>query len=228
MDIAYSSPKALIIDLDGTIVDSLGVWSEVDRKFFAKRGLVFSPDYAKEVSAMDFREAAVYTNTRFSLGEDPDDMIAEWFAYAVEEYASRIKCYPGVPDFLNEAKAMGLRLALATASDPRLFTPVLQNNGIYGCFDAFVTTQEAGQNKCSPDVYLLAAERLSAKPSECIVFEDLYEGLNSAYSAGFRIFCYKNGHGFGRRLPDFPAGSCFMFDDYGVCTEKLRELLAAE
>ncbi|MCM1480941.1 MAG: HAD family phosphatase, partial [Muribaculaceae bacterium] len=58
------------------------------------------------------------------------------------------------------------------------------NNHVYGFFDAFCTTGEAGRDKNCPDVYLLAASKLGVSPNECVVFEDVLKGVVSAKNAG--------------------------------------------
>ena len=60
--------KGHIFDLDGTLIESNGVWSKIDEEFLGRRGIAVPKDYFKTVSAMNFEQAAVYTNERFGLG----------------------------------------------------------------------------------------------------------------------------------------------------------------
>ena len=61
---------------------------------------------------------------------------------------------------------------------------MLKNNGVYGYFDGFVTTEEAGAEKDCPDIYLLAAKKCGEEPHNCAVFEDILSGIKSAKSVG--------------------------------------------
>ena len=83
--------KGHIFDLDGTLTRSNHVWSKIDEEFLGKRGIKVPEDYFKQVSAMNFEQAAVYTNDRFSLGENIQDIMKEWFDMAVYEYTNVIE-----------------------------------------------------------------------------------------------------------------------------------------
>ena len=70
--------KGAIFDLDGTLLDSMWVWNQVDIDFLGKRGFDVPPDYPKAIAAMGFHETAEYTIKRFDLKEKVKDVIAEW------------------------------------------------------------------------------------------------------------------------------------------------------
>lgn len=177
--------KGAIFDLDGTILDSLWIWEEIDRRFLAKRGIAMPEDYVDAVSRMEFSQVAEYTIARFGLPDAPESLMSEWTAMTRDAYAHEIALKPGVKAYLESLSSRGVRLGIATSSTPELFVPALENNGILRLFSAIATTSEVQHGKDRPDVYLLAAERLGMLPSECIVFEDTLPGIRSASSAGF-------------------------------------------
>lgn len=177
--------KGYIFDLDGTLVQSSHVWHDVDERFLARRGFDVPEDYSRALSAMDFNMAAVYTKERFALPDTLEAIKDEWFSLALDEYANHIRTKPHAGEFVRSLKAKGKKIALATASNVLLYSAVLKNNGIYDCFDAFVSTEDAPRGKGYPDVYELAAERLGLTVPECIVFEDIIEGIRGAKAGGF-------------------------------------------
>ena len=177
--------EGYIFDLDGTLVESAHVWNQVDKVFLARRGFDVPEDYCRALAAMDFNMAAVYTKERFSLPDSLESIKDEWFSLALDEYAHRIRTKPHADLFVRSLKRQGKRIALATASNEVLYSAVLKNNGIYDCFDAFVSTEEAPRGKGFPDVYELAAERLGLDASVCIVFEDIIEAVRGANRGGF-------------------------------------------
>jgi HAD superfamily hydrolase (TIGR01509 family) len=177
----------VIFDLDGTLVNSSHVWSDIDVKFLAKRGFEVPDDYFKKISCLNFAEGALYTIERFSLDEKPEDIVKEWFDMAKFEYAHNIRTKPHAARFLEHLKSHGIKIALATASNPELYTAVLKNNGIYDLFDAFASTEEVCRSKEFPDVYILAAGKLGCKVCRCAVFEDIFEGAQSAKAGGFYV-----------------------------------------
>lgn len=179
--------RAAIFDLDGTLLDSGGVWYQIDVNFMARRGLSLPADYGKAVSAMHLHEAAVYTVERFSLKETPQAVKDEWLAMAADAYAHRVPLKPGAKEFLLEVHRAGTPMAVATALARELAEPALKRHGIYDLFHTLVYAAEVGQGKSSPAVYLRAAENLGVSPENCTVFEDTLVGVCTAKAAGMRV-----------------------------------------
>lgn len=183
--INFNGIKGAIFDLDGTLFDSMGVWDEIDRKFFAKRGLSMPSDYQDAVKRMHFPEAARYTVTRFAFRESEEEIVNEWLEMTKEAYAYDVELKPYAKETLTVLSARGIKLGIATSSAPELFMPVLERCGILPLFSAVARTEEVSRGKGFPDVYLLAAERLNLAPEECAVFEDILHGIKGAKSGGF-------------------------------------------
>lgn len=186
--------KGHIFDLDGTLTKSNHVWSKIDEEFLGKRGIEVPEDYFKQVSAMNFEQAAVYTNDRFSLGENIQDIMKEWFDMAVYEYTNVIGLCGNAGEYVRCLKDQGRKIALATASTEELYRPVLKRNGILDCFDCFVSTEQVKRGKGFPDVYELAAEKLGLDAQDCVVYEDIVEGIKGAKAGGFFAVACLNDH----------------------------------
>lgn len=186
--------KGHIFDLDGTLTRSNHVWSKIDEEFLGKRGIKVPEDYFKQVSAMNFEQAAVYTNDRFSLGENIQDIMKEWFDMAVYEYTNVIELCGNAGEYVRKLKEQGRKIALATASTEELYKPVLKRNGILDQFDCFVSTEKVKRGKGFPDVYELAAEKLGLEVKACVVYEDIVEGIKGAKAGGFFAVACLNDH----------------------------------
>lgn len=186
--------KGHIFDLDGTLTRSNHVWSKIDEEFLGKRGIKVPEDYFKQVSAMNFEQAAVYTNDRFSLGENIQDIMKEWFDMTVYEYTNVIELCGNAGEYVRKLKEQGRKIALATASTEELYKPVLKRNGILECFDCFVSTEQVKRGKGFPDVYELAAEKLGLDAQDCVVYEDIVEGIKGAKAGGFFAVACLNDH----------------------------------
>lgn len=177
--------QGAIFDLDGTILDSMHVWREIDAEFLGRRGLAVPEDYLEAITPLGFDKAAEYTIRRFSLPESREEIIREWYQMAQEAYQNRVELKEGAGEWLKYLKEKGIPLAVATASDEALFVPALKRTGIYGYFDAFVTVKEVVRGKGFPDIYEKAAARIGRQPGQCVVFEDILKGIEGARMGGF-------------------------------------------
>lgn len=169
-----------VFDLDGTLLDSMGVWRKIDEEFLGKRGFVVPEDYLVAITSKNFDAAAEYTIARFCLPETKEAVIAEWFAMAEHAYAYEVEAKPHVKEYLQQLRGEGVRIAAATSSDERLFLPCLKHLGLYEYFDAFAVTAEVKRGKGFPDVYRLASRRLNLPPGACVVYEDILKGIEGA------------------------------------------------
>ncbi|MDR3295170.1 MAG: HAD family phosphatase [Clostridiales Family XIII bacterium] len=180
--------QAAIFDLDGTLLDSMGVWAKIDVDFLAKRGFAVPAGYADEICARSFRDAAEYTICLFGLNEKAEDVMEEWRAMAACEYSQNVRLKAHVREYLTQLRQSGVKLAAATGLSEALYAPCLKNNGIYDLFDVLCSTDEAGRGKDHPDVFLLAAEKLGLPPERCVVFEDVLPAVLSAKRAGMTVY----------------------------------------
>ncbi len=186
--------KAALFDLDGTLLDSNGVWQEVDRQFFAARGVaVDHAEYARAVQGMSFREAAEYTIRHYGLEETVDAVMDEWMHMTREVYAYHVELKSGALDYLRMLRRAGVKLAVVTANREELFGPALERGGALALFDAICTSAEVGHvGKADGALFRLAAERLGVEPSDCAVFEDVLDGIAGAKRAGMRAYAVRD------------------------------------
>lgn len=177
--------KACIFDLDGTLLDSMGVWREVDRVFLGKRGLPFTEEYGKAISSMKLNLAADYTVNLYKLNEDPKDIISEWLTLAKKAFAEHIQPKPFALELLEQLRRKNIPAAVATTSQKELYLPALTRLGILDMFKAIVDSDTVNCGKDRPDIFLKAADALKIAPKDCMVFEDTLSGIRSAREAGF-------------------------------------------
>ena len=182
-------PEAVIFDMDGVLIDSEPIHVAIEKKLYVKLGI--DVPEALHRSFMGASNDFMYSDlrSRFNLKESVKELKEkdELFRSDYFNHLDRIPLNEGLISLLGEIKSAGLKLAVATSSSPKIANILLNKCGIASFFDAIVTTSEAGKSKPSPDVYLLAAQKIGVSPENCIVFEDSPNGLLAAKSAG--MFC---------------------------------------
>lgn len=187
MKIKNKEIKGAIFDLDGTLLDSLGVWYDVDVKFFKNHKIEMPKDYQDAVKNMHFPTAAFYTKERFSLPDSVESIIDEWRELCFEAYENSIRLKDGAYEFIKYLRENNIKIAYATANEENLCKAVLTANGVWDCFSVKSYVSETEKSKAEPDVYLLAANRLGVSPKDCIVFEDILQGVKGAKKGNFTV-----------------------------------------
>jgi 16S rRNA pseudouridine516 synthase len=200
--------KAVIFDLDGTLMDSMWVWSEIDIEYLGRYGIAVPPDLQKAVEGMSFTETAVYFKERFALPDSIEVIRNEWNRMAYDKYAHEVKAKAGAQAFLRRLRRRGVRAGIASSNSRELIDACLRSNQMDECFDCIVTSCEVSKGKPAPDVYLCAAERLGAVPQDCLVFEDVPMGILAGQNAGMQVCAVEDLHALDqqqeiRRLADY-------------------------
>ncbi len=176
-------------DLDGTLLDSNGVWLDIDIAFLARYGISpVPPDYTDYVVHHTFEDAAEYTRQCFDLTETPAEIIAVWRDMARDAYAHQLPLKPGAREFLTRARAAGAGCALLTSCMPALCRSALEHHDLLPLLDGVYTTAELGLEKGDPALYTTLAQRLDLAPADCVLFDDSPVYCRAAQQAGWRVF----------------------------------------
>ena len=177
--------KGIIFDLDGTILDSMGIWEKVDRMFLAEQGIIAPPDVSENVKKMTIEKAAEYFRIRFSLEISNRQIIDRIEQIAADMYRYNISLKKNVYNTVTQLHEAGVKMCIATATYRSLAVSALMRLGIYDCFEFILTSTEAGSGKDNPDIFFMAAERLKCKASETVVLEDSLHCIQTSVGAGF-------------------------------------------
>lgn len=179
--------KAVIFDLDGTLMDSMWIWKDIDIEYLGRYGQTLPSDLQKAIEGMSFTETAYYFKERFSIPDSIEEIKQEWNRMAFHKYAHEVGMKPGARTFLQRLKDAGIRMGIASSNSRELISACLANNGVEHYFDCIVTSCEVAKGKPAPDIYLHAARMLDASPEECFVFEDIPMGILAGKNAGMRV-----------------------------------------
>lgn len=179
--------KAVLFDLDGTLVDSMWIWRDIDIEYLGGFQIALPDDLQSCIEGMSFSETAEYMKQRFGIPDSVEVMKETWNRMAWEKYTKEVKLKKGANEFLRFCKEHNIRLGIATSNSKELVTGALKALGVYEYFDAIVTGCEVEHGKPEPDVYLEAAKRCNVLPKDCLVFEDIVAGILAGKAAGMRV-----------------------------------------
>ena len=151
-----------LFDLDGTLIDSNGIWKDVDREFLARRGLPYTRAYYEGVAHTIFPLAAKFTKEFCHLPESEEAIMAEWMELAKDAYA-HVTVKPGVRAFLKQCRMENRRMALVTSSVPVHCRTAMEKLGLMKYFES-VTEIRGGGIPVQPEFPFL---KIGRQPPPC-------------------------------------------------------------
>lgn len=182
-----SNIEACIFDMDGTLVDSMWMWKQIDIDFYSRFNIPFPDDLQSKIEGMSFRQTAEYMKKHHGFPISVEEMMSIWNDMAMDIYRHKVFFKDGVQQFLLQCKEKGIKLGIATSNSRELFNAVRENLKLDDIFDCMITGSEITNGKPAPDVYLEVARRLDVKPQNCMVFEDILPGIAAGHNAGMLV-----------------------------------------
>lgn len=178
---------AVIFDLDGSLVDSMWMWHEIDVEYLGRFGLEVPHGLQQEIEGFSFSETAHYFKERFSIPDSIEEIKRAWNEMAWDKYMNEVPLKPGAKEFLELCRKKGIKLGIATSNSRELVTNVADVHGLHDYFSCIMTGCDVGKGKPAPDIYLAVADALGVLPKRCLVFEDIIPGIQAGKAAGMKV-----------------------------------------
>lgn len=182
-----ANTKAVIFDLDGTLVDSMWMWKAIDQEYLGRFQISLPDNLQSEIEGMSFSETAHYFKERFQIPDSIEKIKKDWNEMAWEKYKNQVPLKKGVREFLELLKEKQILMAIATSNSRELVEMIIEVHGISSYFSAIITGCDVEKGKPAPDVYLKAAKMIQVSPEDCLVFEDIVAGIRAGKCAGMRV-----------------------------------------
>lgn len=179
--------KGLIFDIDGTLLDSMPMWSRLDIEYLEGLGIEPEPGFHNKVKTMTMLDASRYIKKVFNVEREPEVIAGEIQDIAYKYYRDELLIKNNSRELLLELKKRGYKLYVATANEYDMCSVALERNRVMDLFEGLVTCSMTGYSKERPDVYFLACEKMGLSSKECVVFEDSLFAINTALNAGFDV-----------------------------------------
>lgn len=210
-------PKAVIFDIDGTLVDNMHLHAEAFASFAQRHGM--PPLTAEDRARLDGRRNSEIFPILFKRDVPRD----EWVAYEHEKESlyrelsrGRLQPMKGLRRLIDRLHQSGVSMALATSAPEPNVVHTLNELGLAEAFPVIVRGDQVPRGKPAPDVFLEAARRLNVVPAECLVFEDAPMGIEAAHAAGMPVVGLTTSFAASHfeQLDQPPSCTCCDFEDF--------------
>lgn len=177
--------KGIIFDVDGTLLDSMEIWSDAGARYLQTLNIEAEPNLGNILFSMSLEEGGAYLKKQYALEFSEEEIIQGVLDIIGDFYRNEVRLNENMREILEEYRAKGIPMVLATTSDKELVTAALERLGILGYFRRIFTASELNTSKREPLIYLAAAEFMKTAPEETAVYEDAEYAINTAKKAGF-------------------------------------------
>ena len=181
----HNTLQGVIFDLDGTLLDSTGMWRQVDGRLMAHYGKEVPPDLSETVQRMSIEEFSQFFVEEFDLPVTPEQIAQQVADMVAEEYREKLQLKPHVPEILDWLDQQDIPYGVATATYGELAEAALRRLHVWERLRFLLTEQDAGTPKTQPKIFQLAAQKLHLGRRQIAVVEDPLHALEGAKNGGF-------------------------------------------
>ena len=177
--------KGVIFDVDGVLLDSLEIWTDLGARYLNSIGKAPEEGLADILFSMSMEQGADYLKENYDIDISAEEIATGLRNMLRDFYYYEVQAKPGADQLLRAISDAGIRITAATSSPREHIERALERNGLLGYISRMFTNSEVGKSKHFPDIYDAAAADMHTAPEETAVFEDSLYALKTAAAAGY-------------------------------------------
>lgn len=189
--------KAVIFDMDGTLVNSERMINGVMQSLFQDVGIVVTEEEDRELVGRPIDANWAHLKEKHGLKHTVEELV-EWNLQRYFEHAEKglgFELMPGVEDFLKELHSAQIHKGLSTSSPRPIMHKIIGTFDLHHHLPVLSSADDVVHGKPAPDIFLRTAELLGVDPKDCVVFEDAAHGVTGAKAAGMKCIGYSQNGG---------------------------------
>lgn len=180
--------KALIFDMDGTLIDSMGYWRRENIDFLIANNLPVPAEMRGREHLYNGRQSVELYNKTYHLNLSMDQYMRDRTQEMSSRYASGIPEKPGALNFIRQAHRRGYRMCVATATPTKDAIIALDKIGMTPYMEFVTSAEDVGEHKGDPRFFRAVAKKLGLPTNQCMVFEDALYAIKAAKRSGCHVY----------------------------------------
>lgn len=212
--------KAIIFDMDGTLVDSEVVWDMAETEMFADMGLEYNDKIREQVIGLRLDEFFQKLIGIYSLEQSVAELEAELIERMLTKIPELVKPKSGAQALIEWTAEQNIPYCIASSSPMSIIKATVEAQGWSDLIPNLYTANDVPKGKPAPDVYLFAAEELGVQPEDCLALEDSPNGARSAVAAEMTCYVVPDSHSSPDKFTDITPHIFSTLDDVLI---KLKE-----
>ncbi|MBR5302370.1 MAG: HAD family phosphatase [Clostridia bacterium] len=179
--------KAAIFDMDGTLLDSMSEWRNLNCVFLRSQGIELTPEQEKDLLSMSGMMVVEYVKERFGIETPFSALLAHSSRLMEQPYRRGLPPKAGAADYLARLRARGVKTVVCTATPSRLMMIALNKANLISNLDYIFSTDMLGGSKADPAFYDQLCALIGEKKEDCVMFEDALYAMKGARGAGLGV-----------------------------------------
>ena len=211
----FGTVELLLMDLDGTLANTLPVLYSVYQTLLRRYGIEGSREEFQQLNGPSLDEIVTSLKEKHQISADSIEFLDIYQTLLKSQYLTKAQPFPGATEFLAKAQQVGYQMALVTSAPAQLATAFLDIHHLRSFFSHIVTPDSGLRSKPHPDLFLHALAELDQPAETALVFEDSPNGLAAAHSARLRSVWMH------QQPETLPEGVCAAFSNWEEAASSL-------